>query len=536
MEIEVVSLSYEPMSGRLRPSIRRAGVLIPLFSIRSDDGFGLGEIPDLEGYANWAKDAGLRVIQLLPVGAVNPGETSPYSAATAFAIDSAYLGLMQCEDFLAIGGKAALSKQERDLLEQLRASKNVEWARLRPLKERAMRLAFEHFYAKEWSHRTPRAKQLQAFQQENQAWLDDFSLFWVLHETYQTHWKNWPAELAARDPDALSTARRAEEKALLYVAWQQWQLDEQWRKARAHANRLGVELMGDLPFVMAEDSSDVWKDRYFFRPGLRVGVPPDALCADGQDWGLPLYNWAELEKSGFNWMHRRAARAGHLFDLYRVDHVIGLYRTYYRSADGRKVGFTPVDEEDQIRLGETLLALMGTYGEVVAEDLGLLPEFLRPSLSRLRLPGYRVFRWEKEEIWREGRKQTVVRDPATWPKISVAASGTHDTESQADWYDGLSPDERRDFLRVPGLAHLDPAQGFHPEARDALLRVIYGAASELCLLPVQDLLGHREQVNVPGSVNEKNWTYRMPMPLSALKTDRSIIERLHQLAKTSGRL
>jgi 4-alpha-glucanotransferase len=510
--------------------------LIPLFSIRHDDGFGLGEIPDLEGYATWANAAGLRVVQLLPVGAVNPGETSPYSGATAFAIDPAYLGLMECEDFVAAGGLASLSQQDRDLLDQLRASPDVEWARLRPLKERAMRLAFEHFRTKEWSKHTQRAKQLRAFEHENQTWLDDFALFWVLHETYQTHWKDWPAELAARQPDALKAIRHTHAKSLLYVAWQQWQLDEQWRKARAHAAKLGVELMGDLPFVMAEDSADVWRDRHFFRPGMRVGVPPDALCADGQDWGLPLYNWAELEKTGFSWMHQRAARAGRMFGLYRVDHVIGLYRTYYRSADGRKSGFSPADEEDQIRLGETLLSLMGMYGEVVAEDLGLLPEFLRPSLSRLQLPGYRVFRWEKEEIWRDGHKQVLVRDPATWPKISVAASGTHDTECQSVWYDGLSPDERRDFLRVPGLGHLDPSQGFNEEARDALLQVIYGAASELCLLPFQDLLGHREQVNVPGKVSDKNWTYRMPMSLGTLRADQSTMERLHQLAISSDRL
>jgi 4-alpha-glucanotransferase len=130
----------------------------------------------------------------------------------------------------------------------------------------------------------------------------------------------------------------------------------------------------------------------------------------------------------------------------------------------------------------------------------------------------------------------LVRDPASWPKISIAASGTHDTECQAVWYDGLSTDERRDFLRVPGLGHLDPSQSHTEETRDALLRVIYGAASELCLLPFQDLLGHREQVNAPGSVNDQNWSYRMPMSLATLRADGPTTERLYQLAVSSGRL
>ena len=523
------------MTGRNRPRPRRAGVLIPLFSLRSDEGFGLGEIPDLRAYAEWAADAGLSVVQLLPVAAVNPGETSPYSAATAFAIDPAYLGLSECEDFAAIGGVAALSDGDRQLLDDVRATPTVDWARLRPLKERATHASFDHFLEKEWKKRTKRQKELAAFRKENAAWLDDFALFWVLHGKFQTHWKDWDEPLADRKPVALAKATREHKDELLYVAWQQWQLDEQWRRAREHANARGVELMGDLPFVMAGDSADVWKDRQLFKPGKRVGVPPDALCADGQDWGLPLYDWAALAKTDFAWMHRRAARAGRMYGLYRVDHVIGMYRTFFRSENGKSSGFSPTDEEDQIQLGETLLSIMGAYGEVIAEDLGLLPEFLRPSLSRLRLPGYRVLRWEKEDVWRDGRCQSDFRDPAGWPAISVATSGTHDTETQAAWYDQLSPDQRRDLFRLPGFANLDPHRPFHDEARDALLVSLYGADSELCLLPFQDLLGHREQVNVPGTVNDRNWTYRMPMTIQALRGDEPTMARLRQLSESSRR-
>jgi 4-alpha-glucanotransferase len=267
-----------------------------------------------------------------------------------------------------------------------------------------------------------------------------------------------------------------------------------------------------------------------------VGAPPDALCAEGQDWGLPLFDWTAMEKTGFAWMRERAERAGRLFGLYRVDHVIGMYRTYYRSADGRKSGFTPSDEESQIRLGETLLTLMDEYGEVIAEDLGMVPEFLRPSLTRLGLPGYRVLRWEKDDLWRDGRMQPFFRDPAQWPPISVATSGTHDTTTQAEWYDSLSADDRRSLARIPGLGELDPNRGFDDHARDALLRVLYRAGSNLCLLPLQDLLGQREQVNVPGSVNDRNWTYRMPMTVDALAADLATTDRLRRLALENQRL
>lgn len=515
---------------------RRAGVLIPLFSIRTGTGWGLGEIPDLVSMARWSSAAGIRVVQMLPVCAVAGGETSPYSASTAFAIDPVYLALDACEDFAEVGGRAALSAQDRRCLDEVTDARAVAWDRLRDLKDRAMRMAFAHFAGHAGKGRGKRARELADFREQNRHWIDDWALFSALHREQGKHWKEWPAALAERRPAALENAQKTHAEESAFLTWQQWQLDLQWRKARAEVQGLGVELMGDLPFVVAEDSADVWKHRRLFRAGMRVGAPPDAMCAEGQDWGLPLFDWAAMEKTGFAWMRERAERAGQLFGLYRVDHVIGMYRTYYRSADGRKSGFTPSDEEAQIRLGETLLSLMNEYGEVVAEDLGMVPEFLRPSLSRLGLPGYRVLRWEKEDLWRDGRMQPFFRDPAQWPAVSVATSGTHDTPTQAAWYDGLSPDDRRSLARIAGLGHLDPNRGFDDGVRDALLRVLYQSGSNLCLLPLQDLLGHREQVNVPGSVNERNWTYRMPMSVDDLVADTATAQRLRGLSADSRRL
>jgi 4-alpha-glucanotransferase len=485
--------------------------------------------------ARWAAASGIRVVQMLPVCAVSGGETSPYSAATAFAIDPVYLSLDACEDFIAAGGRAALTDDDRRLLDEAASTVTVPWHQVRPLKERGMRLAFEHFRTQVWRRRSKRARQLTQFREENRDWIEDYALFMVLHGRFGKHWKEWPRELSYRKPLALQRAVKEHMEEILYVCWQQWQLDEQWRVARAEAAALGVELMGDLPFVVAEDSADVWKERHLFRLGMRVGTPPDFFCAEGQDWGLPLFDWRAMEQTDFAWMRRRAQRAGRLFGLYRVDHVIGMYRTYYRSANGRKTGFSPSDEDAQIRLGETLLTIMDTYGEVIAEDLGMVPEFLRPSLMRLGLPGYRVLRWEKEDLWRDGRMQQFFRDPAKWPEISVATSGTHDTETQSVWYDALSSEHRGYLLRIPGLQHLDCNRGFDDGVLDALLRVLYGSASDLCLVPFQDLIGSREQINVPGSVNDRNWTYRMPMRVESLCSDQATTQRLLRLSTETRR-
>jgi 4-alpha-glucanotransferase len=513
---------------------RRAGVLIPLFSIRTKKGWGVGEIPDLVPLAAWAAKAELSVVQMLPINEVRGGETSPYSASTAFAIDPVYLGLDACEDFAAAGGRRALSREDRHLLDELAGLPAVDWRRVKPLKERASRRAFQRFLDDEWNQTSARALELRKFREEHD-WLADHALYCVLHDRLQKGWQEWPAEWRDRVPAALSQVIEENANELLYHCWVQWQLDGQCRKARAEAAALGVAFMGDLPFVVSGDSSDVWTNRGLFRLDMRVGAPPDPFSPTGQDWGLPLYDWAALERTGFRWMRQRASRAGEMFGLFRVDHVIGMYRTFFRSKDGRKTGFSPSDEDAQIRLGETLLAIMGGYAQVVAEDLGALPEFLRPSLARLKIPGYRVLRWEKDEVWRDGRHETLLHDPATWPAISVATSGTHDTETQAEWWDALSPDARRVFTRLPGLQELDPNNRFDDRVRDAFLRVLYAAPSELCLLPFQDLLGTRERVNVPGTVTDSNWTFRMPMDLASLRADRGTGERLAKLAAEAKR-
>ena len=127
--------------------------------------------------------------------------------------------------------------------------------------------------------------------------------------------------------------------------------------------------MGDLPFVVGVDSADVWANGRLFRMDQHVGTPPDESSKTGQDWGLPVYDWDAFKDDDFAWIKARATRAGQLYSIYRVDHALGFYRTYFRSTDGKQSGFTPPDERSQIALGERIMRFMSRWGEVVAEDL-----------------------------------------------------------------------------------------------------------------------------------------------------------------------
>jgi glycogen operon protein len=506
---------------------RRAGVVIPLFSIRSATGWGLGEVPDIAAFAAWAGRAGFSVLQLLPVNAASELDASPYAGSSAFALDPAYLSLDACEDFTAAGGRDALPGFTARI-EAANRAPLVDWGEVRALKRAGIGLAFDRFLRDEWRAQSPRSRQFSAYMRANRSWLDDYALFTVLHAEQRRGWFDWPSRLRDRDPGAIADARRAYGDALLQVQWVQWQLELQWRRARREASATNVELMGDVPFVVGRDSADVWANHALFHLDQRLGTPPDEGSPQGQDWGLPVYDWEAMGRDGFSWIRARASRAGELYSLFRIDHALGCYRTYARARTGEAIGFAPAEEWEQVQLGEKLMRMMSRFAEVVAEDLGSVPPFLRPSLERVGVPGYRVLRWE-----REGDSY---RDPTGWPPTSVATNATHDTDTTAAWYDGLTQAEREELRRVPGLAGIDPAQAFDDRVRDLLLAALYSAPSTLALIPFQDAMGTRERINVPGANDGGNWRYRAAATVEELMADEATAGRLRALAIDGGRI
>jgi isoamylase len=517
---------------------RRAGVVMPLFSIRSGAGWGLGEIPDIARFAGWAGKAGFSVLQLLPVNPSSGADPSPYASVSAFALDPIYLSLDDCDDFQALGGRNALPEPLRRRIEEVEHADRVQWMAVRDLKSAAFELTFERFRRDEWEKRTPRSRQLAEFMRDNREWLDDYTLFAVWHRQTNRAWTDWPAGPRDRTPEALAKLRRENAVELLRESWLQWQLNRQWRRARRDASAEGIELMGDLPFVVGMDSADAWANRSLFRIDRRLGTPPDDFSPAGQDWGLPVYDWDAMRQDDFSWMRRRAQRAGELYSIYRVDHAIGCYRTFSRPVEPARPGsasapeapageFSPADEGDQIELGERMMRTMSRFGEVIAEDLGTVPPYLRPSLERIGIAGYRVLRWEKDG--------DNYRDPAAWPEISAATNATHDTDTTAEWWDKLKPEERKELQTIPALASLDPEAEFGPPVRDAVLRALYGARSTLTLAMFEDLLGGRGRINDPTKNDGTNWTYRAPKTIEELDKDQETTRRLAELAAETGR-
>lgn len=519
--------------------VRQCGIGLPVFSMTSSRSWGIGEFADLPAFASWCRAAGQRYVQVLPLNEISPGETSPYSSMSAMALDPIYIHVPDVDDVAALGGDAALTPEERTTLAQVRAADVVRYRDVRALKMRVLQRAFDRFLAAESLHRTARADAFDAYVRREGWWLDAYTLFRALHAAHDERaWWDWPPSLAYSDPAALKEAEPALAVERRFRAWLQWIAETQWQAARQAA---GIRVFGDLPFMISGDSPDVWTRREQFRLDATVGVPPDAFSETGQDWGLPPWRWDVMRGTGFQWTRARARRTAALFDGVRIDHLVGLYRIYVRPLDAAapKV-FAPADEPAQSQLGATLLNIyLGSGLEVIAEDLGTVPEFVRWSMARLGVPGFKVMRWER--AWHSEGQPFV--DPTAYPEVSVALSGTHDTESLAQWWRELSAADRAAFVALPSLEGLrggEPpeASTLGPEVRDAILRALVGGASRYVMLPLQDVFGWDARINTPATVNDRNWTWTSPVAVDRWRDDRDWVARGEWLAaqcRASGR-
>ena len=406
------------------------------FSAPSRASWGIGEIGDLPRLGAWMAGAGFSFLQLLPINEMAEGQNSPYSAMSAMAIDPIFISPASVPDIAALGGEDLLPPAERARLERR--------ARRRPsttppsAASSSSRCGPASTGSSSTSGRPARsrARSLQAFIEQARWWIDDYALFRALHARARGRsWQDWDAPLRDREPGALRAAREALETEILFHSYLQWLAADQWRQARAACD---IGVFGDFPFMVSGDSADVWARQEDFRLDASVGAPPDAFSDTGQDWGFPAYRWDTIAAGGYDWLAARARRSAELYDGYRVDHLVGFFRTYAKEANG-EAGFAPPDEPDQIVQGEEVLNVLRAPGSrIIAEDLGVIPAFVREVLTRLEIPGYKVMRWERE--WDEAGQP--FKDPLTYPACSVATSGTHDTETMAEWWDEAPVEER----------------------------------------------------------------------------------------------
>ncbi|MCL2208025.1 MAG: 4-alpha-glucanotransferase [Fibromonadales bacterium] len=312
----------------------QTGVVVPLFSLRSNESVGIGEFLDLIPFGQWAKKCGLDLIQLLPVNDTGE-ESSPYSARSAFALNPVYIRLQEIEGADEILGDE-LDKQKQQFAKQPR----IPYIEVVRSKRQALRkifdkqkneiLANEHFV--KWT--------------KQNEWLRPYAVFCAHKaENNEASWKEWTKKGKPKESD------------VVFQKWMQWIAEAQFLKAVDELNKLGVRLKGDIPILINEDSADAWHYPQFFSLENRAGAPPDMFCYSGQNWAFPTYKWDNLEKENFSWWKARIKQAEKFYHAYRIDHVLGFFRIWvvpereYTGILGNFVPSIPIYMDELLRTG-----------------------------------------------------------------------------------------------------------------------------------------------------------------------------------------
>ena len=404
---------------------RRAGVCAPLFSLHSKESVGIGEIPDLISFIDWSASVGLSIIQLLPLNDVGY-DFAPYSAKSSFALDPMYLSLRK----MAGVDTDRFEGEIKALSERFPIGARVNYG----IKGAKMDLLWRMFVQRD----KPEDSRFQLYRRRTAYWLRDDALYKILKQRFHgASWEQWPDPFRDRKAIALDNLVSEERESVRFHEWLQWQLYEQFLVVKAHAKSREVLLMGDMPFLVARDSADVWAHPAYFRLDLSAGAPPDLYFAGGQRWGMPAYNWPAMARGDYDYLERKLRYAENFYDMYRVDHVIGVFRLYTIPVSsppergGLDGQFEPKDEQKWETHGRRLLEVMLASTRMLpcGEDLGVVPACSYKVLRELSIPGLDVQRWAKD--W---GKTYAFRDPNTYRLNAVAVCSTHDMSIVPAWW------------------------------------------------------------------------------------------------------
>ena len=305
---------------------KAAGTVIPVFSLRSEGSFGVGDFGDLKLMIDWCAKTKQRVLQVLPINDTNITHTwqdsYPYNSISIYALHPQYTDLRQLPK---IKDEAKRAKFEQ-LQKELNALTQIDYERVNEAKMDYLRT----IYAQEGT-KTMKTAAFKTFFEQNKEWLVPYAAYCHYRDLYGTaEFEKWPDHhtLPEEEREAMMKTTTKIYKEVAFWYFVQFHLDAQMRAAHAYARANRVILKGDIPIGISRDGVEAWVEPKYFNLNGQAGAPPDAFSADGQNWGFPTYNWDEMLKDDCSWWVRRFRKMAQYFDAYRIDHVLGFFRIW----------------------------------------------------------------------------------------------------------------------------------------------------------------------------------------------------------------
>ena len=494
---------------------RGAGILMHIASLPGEYGIGtLGK--EAFKFAEFLETAGLKYWQILPLGHTSYGD-SPYQCFSAIAGNPYFIdydilreeGILREEDYK--------NENYGDNLEK------IDYGTIFESKNKVLKRAYNNFKK---GNLKELAQKVEKFKEENSFWLEDYALYMSLKNHFNlVSWQEWPDDIKKREPEAIKKYKESLKDEIEFWSFVQYLFFEQWNALKDYTNSLGIEIIGDIPIYVAEDSVDAWSAPENFKMNLKemkplfvAGCPPDMFSETGQLWGNPIYDWDAMKKNNYKWWISRIRESLKLYDIVRIDHFRG-FESYWQIPYGEP---TAVNGKWVKGPGMSLFnAVKKELGEinVIAEDLGFLTDEVKEFLKETGYPGMKIL-----EFGFGGGDSEYL--PHNYIKNCIAYTGTHDNDTFLGWFEKTgTKKEVRNAIKYLGL---NEEEGYNW----GFIRGIWSSVADTAIAPMQDFLnlGNEARVNLPSTLGT-NWQWR------AKKEDinENLANKIYKFTKLYGR-
>ena len=580
-----------------RQGFRGAGTAIPVFALRSNDGFGVGEFYDLKQMVDWAVMTGQSILQLLPINDTTMTrdwmDSYPYNANSTFALHPQFINLP------AVGVKVDASYKK--LRAELNALPKIDYVKVNDAKTRLLR---EVFLSPE-GQKTLQSESYCDFYAANAHWLLPYAVFCSLRDEFGTpDFSAW-GKFAKYSPAKAKAYATEHPQEVGFHCFVQYHLDCQMKEVVAYAHSKGVAFKGDLPIGISRTSVDAWCHPSLFNMDSQCGAPPDAFAVDGQNWGFPTYNWEEMSKDNYAWWKQRLGKMAEYFDAFRIDHILGFFRiweipvpeksgllghfspalpyaedeirakglpleglfvedphkkgwwhprissqnteAYQRLNDWQKWSYNELYDDFFYRRHNDfwkaqalrkLPELLGSTGMLACgEDLGMIPACVPDVMESQRILSLEIQRMPKDPA------QTFAV-PSQYPYMCVCTTSTHDMSPLRLWWKEEDRALIQKYYNEVLCRWGEAPQECAPDIVEQIVSQHLASPAMLTILPLQDWLGmdgelsnpspEEERINVP-AICPWYWRYRMHLTLEDLLSRKSFNDKVLAMVKASGR-
>ncbi|AIY78881.1 4-alpha-glucanotransferase [Clostridium botulinum 202F] len=490
---------------------RSSGIIMHIASLPGE--FGIGTFgKEAYEFADFLKESHQKYWQILPIGPTSYGD-SPYQSFSAFAGNPYFI------DFNLLKKDGLLKSKDYSNLNFGKDKEDIDYGLIFVEKMKVLRKAYERF-------KLNLPTDLKEFEEENQ-WLDDYSLYMALKSKFELKsWQKWDIDIKLRKKEALNKYREELKDEINLWKFIQYKFFEQWTNLKKYVNDLDIEIIGDIPIYVAEDSADIWANPKAFLldeetlvPLKVSGCPPDNFAVTGQLWGNPIYNWDYIDKTNYKWWIDRMKQSSKLYDVIRIDHFRG-FESYWSIPYG-----DPTAENGEwvkgpgMKLFNAIKKELGDI-KIIAEDLGFLTDEVVKFREESGFPGMRVLQFAFVG-------DAANRDlPHNYEENCIAYTGTHDNNTFRGWLEKTGTEEEIEAsIKYLGL---NKEEGYNW----GFIRGVWSSKAYLSIALIQDFLnlGNESRINVPSTLGQ-NWCWRAKEDVF---TD-ELAEKIYEITKMYGR-